>query len=69
MNDKETEIAGLIVGAIKAGYKITFERNDIGAVKNGNYFHVAFLNEVVEELGTVSLADYIDQELIKGEQK
>jgi hypothetical protein len=63
MSDKEKEIAALIVGALKAGYKITFERNDIGAVKGGNHMHVSFLDEVIEELGTVSLSDYIDSHL------
>lgn len=68
MSDKEKEIAGLIVGAIKAGYKITFERNDIGAVKpNGYHMHVGFLDEVIEEFGTVSLSDYIESQL-KGEK-
>lgn len=69
MSDKEGAIAGLIVGAIRAGYKITFERNDIGAVKDGNHLHIGFLDEVVKELGNISLSDYINQELIKGEQK
>lgn len=68
MSDKEKQIAGLIVGAIKAGYKITFERNDIGAVKSGNHVHIGFIDELVNEVGT-SPFDYINQELIKGEQK
>lgn len=64
MTDKEKEIAGLILGAIKAGYKITFERNDIGAVKNGTHMHIGFVDELVNENGT-TLFDYINQELIK----
>ena len=67
MNDKDKEIAGLIVGAIKAGYKITFERNDIGAVKNGTHMHIGFIDELVNETGT-SPFEYINQELIKGEK-
>ena len=66
MSNKDKEIAGLIVGAIEAGYKITFERNDIGAVKSGNHVHVGFIDELVKEVGT-SPFDYINQELIKGE--
>lgn len=65
MSDKDAEIAGLIVGAIKAGYKITFERNEIGAEKNGNHMHVGYLDEVVQELGDINLWDYINKELKK----
>lgn len=68
VNEKEAKIAGMVVAAIKAGYKITFERNDIGAVKNGNHVHIGFIDELVSEVGT-SPFDYINQELIKGEQK
>jgi len=68
MSDKDREIAGLIVGAIKAGYKITFERNDIGAVKGGSHIHIGFVDELVKENGTNPF-DYINQELIKGETK
>jgi hypothetical protein len=68
MSDKEKEIAGLIVGAIRAGYKITFERNDIGAAKGGTHVHIGFIDELVNEVGTNPF-DYINQELIKGEQK
>lgn len=68
MSDKDKEIAGLIIGAIKAGYKITFERNDIGAVKGGNHVHIGFVDELVTETGTNPF-DYINQELIKGENK
>lgn len=67
MSDKEKKIAGLIIGAVKAGYKVTFERNDIGAAKpNGYHMHVGYLDEVTEELGTINLWDYIDDQL-KGE--
>lgn len=66
MSDKEKEIAALIAGAIKAGYKITFERNDIGAVnRHGTEVHIGFLDEVVKEFGDVNLFDYIDEELRK----
>ena len=68
MSDKENQIAGLIVGAIRAGYKITFERNDIGAIKGGTHVHIGFIDELVKEIGT-SPFDYINQALIKGEQK
>lgn len=68
MSDKDKEIAGLIMEAIKAGYKITFERNEIGAVKSGNHVHIGFVDELVNEVGTRPF-DYINQELIKGEQK
>lgn len=68
MTDKESKIAGIIVAAIKAGYKITFERNDVGAVKNGNHVHIGFIDELVNEVGTKPF-DYINQALIKGEQK
>ncbi|CAB4124011.1 hypothetical protein UFOVP45_97 [uncultured Caudovirales phage] len=67
MSDKDKEIAGLIFDAIKAGYKITFEHNDIGAVKNGTHMHIAFVDELVNESG-INPFDYINQELIKGEK-
>lgn len=66
MSDKDKVISGLIVGAIKAGYKITFERNDIGAVKGGHHLHIGFVDELVNENGNNPF-DYINQELIKGE--
>lgn len=66
MSDKDKVISGLIVDAIKAGYKITFERNDIGAAKGGTHLHIGFIDELVNENGN-SPFDYINQELIKGE--
>lgn len=69
MIDKESKIAGIIVAAIKAGYKITFERNDIGAVKpNGTQIHLAYIDELLPELKDINLSDYINDSLkeVKG---
>lgn len=64
MSDKEKEIAGIIVAAIKAGYKITFERNDIGAVRpNGTQIHLAYVDELLPEIKDINLFDYIDENL------
>ena len=67
MSDKDKEIATMLASAIRAGYKVTFERNDIGALKGGNHIHIGFTDELVNEVGT-SPFDYINQELIKGEK-
>lgn len=59
MSDKDKEIADLIASAIEAGYKVTFERNDIGAVRNGFHKHIGFVDELLEEKGN-SPFDYIE---------
>lgn len=63
MSDKDKEIAGLIVGALKAGYKVTLEHNDIGAVKRGAHIHVAYVDELLEEMGDIKPWDYINEKL------
>lgn len=64
MKDKDKEIAGIVVAAIRAGYKITFERNDIGAVKpNGTQIHIGYIDELLPELGEKNVFDYIDENL------
>lgn len=66
VSDKDKQIAGLIVGAIKAGYKITFERKDIGAVKpEHSEIHLAYVDELYPELSDFNVFDYINQELTK----
>ena len=69
MSDKGKEIAGLIVGAIKAGYKVTIERNDIGAVKHGVQMHVGYVDELLNEFGDINPWDYINQKLEEGWNK
>ena len=64
MSDKDKAIAGLVVAAVKAGCKIAFERNEIGAYKTGGYhMHIGYLDEVVKELGDINLIDYINEHL------
>lgn len=62
-SDKEKEIAGLLVGALKAGYKITIEHDAIGVIKQGTQVHVTYLDEVVNELGHINLWDHINEGL------
>lgn len=67
MSDKEREIAGFLVSALKSGYKITIERNDIGVESHGVHMHVGFVDEVVKKYPHGKLWDYINEKLEKGD--
>lgn len=63
MSDKDKVIADIIASAIKSGFKITFERNDIGAEKDGMHIHVAYVDELLEEMGNIDPWDYINEKI------
>lgn len=65
MTDKNVAIAAMIVAALRDGYKVTIERNDIGVAKHGVHIHVGFVDELIDELKDVNPWDYINQELTK----
>lgn len=67
MNDKEKAIAGTVVAALRSGYKITIERDAIGAVKHGTQIHITYIDELVKELGEINPWDYINEKLIERE--
>lgn len=64
-SNKDSEIAALILAAIRAGYKVTFEGKDLGTAAGGSHFHVSYLDEVVEEFKDINLWDYINKGLNK----
>lgn len=69
MSDKDGAIVNMMYQALKAGYKITFEHRDIGAEKNGSHIHIGFVDELLKEMGDTDPWDYLNEKLIKGEQK
>lgn len=69
MIDKEKEIVAIIANAFKAGYTITFERNDIGALRHGIHQHIGFVDELLEETGGVDPFAYINAAIAKKESK
>lgn len=66
MTDKEQLIASMIVDAIKAGYKVTFEGPTIGAESRGVHMHIGFIDELIQEVGNNPF-EYINEQLLKGE--
>ena len=63
MTDKDMIIVDMIYKALKAGYKISFESNDIGATKHGVHMHVGYVDELLDEVGDINPWDYINEKL------
>lgn len=69
MKDKDIAIAAMLVAALRDGYKVTIERNDIGVAKHGVHMHVGFVDELAEELKDINPWDYINEKLEEGWKK
>ena len=68
MSDKDKEVVELMYSALKSGYKITFEHNDIGAEKDGIRMYIGHVDELLKDMGDLNPWDYIDKKLVRGEK-